>query len=116
MEPWVMWLMIIAAGTALSFCVSLWFRTVSRIMQKQKSVLEIAAGQLAAVRMQAHGNRYDPNLSQRIKGCEIAYKQAELSYTKEFGKPWIWLPAKLLGYRAVPPEDYYTLGKDNWKV
>jgi len=116
MLSWVAWLMILAACAVLGTGLYLWFRSVSRIMRERKKDLEDAAARLAEVRTLAYGNRYDPNLAETIKRMELGYKQAEASYMREFRRLRVWLPASVMGYRAVPPEDYYTLGKDNWKV
>ena len=109
-------LYIIAAGFGLFISVFLWFRNVSRIMQEQKKTIDSAARQLATARSQEVSNRYDPDLASHIRQAENIYRQAEKLYHQTLYNPKNYLPAVLMGYRPIPPEDYYTLGKRNWVV
>lgn len=111
---WFSWLILVVAVTGLAICVYLWFRRVQSIMREQKRTVESAAGQLAAFRSQVVEKHYDPDLAKIIMRCENLYRQAETQYHETYYKPWIWLPATIMGFHAIPPEDYYTLGK-NWK-
>ena len=116
MLSWYSWLIIIVAGSCLFIGVFLWFRNVSLIMQEPKKTMDSAARQLATVRSQEVSNRYDPDLASRIRQSENIYQQAEKLYHQTLYNPKNYLPAVLMGYRPIPPEEYYTLGKRNWVV
>jgi len=104
----------LVAIVSITACLHLWFRDVRRIMRERKSTVESAAEQLAACRRKAAGVRYDPELAKVIARSESIYRQATELYRQTLSKPWIWLPAMLMGFRPIPEEDYYTLGR-NWK-
>ena len=112
MLPWLIWVVVVVSVTV---CLYLWFREVRRIMRERKSTVESAAGQLASCRRKAAGIRYDAELEKVIARSESIYRQATEHYQQAFRKPWIWLPAVLMGFRSIPPEDYYMLGR-NWKA
>lgn len=111
----LLWLIWMVAAASISVCLYLWFRDVRRIMRERKSTVESAASQLASCRKKAIGARYDPELAKVIARSESIYRQAVALYHQSFGKPWIWLPAVLMGFRSIPEEDYYTLGR-NWRI
>lgn len=115
MLSWASWLILIVAATGLTISVYRWFRKVQSIMRERKRTVESAAAQLAASRSQVVEKHYDPDLAKVITRCENIYRQAEAQYHESYYKPWIWLPATIMGFRAIPPEDYYTLGK-SWKL
>lgn len=107
-------LILIAAAAGLAVGVYFWFRKVLHIMQEQKNTVEIAASQLEAQRSKADEKHYNSDLAKIIRRCENVYQQAETLYNQSFVKPWIWLPAVLMGFRKIPPERFYTLGR-NWR-
>ena len=107
-------LIFMAAAAGLAIGVYFWFRKVLHMMQERKNTVEIAASQLEAQRSKADEKHYDSNLAKIIGCCENAYQQAETIYNQSFAKPWIWLPAVLMGFRKIPPERFYTLGR-NWQ-
>ena len=112
MLSWLIWLVAIAS---VAVCLYLWFREVRRIMRERKSTVESAGSQLAACRRKTFGVRYDPELAEIVARSESIYRQAVDHYQQAFRKPWIWGPAILMGFRSIPPEDYYMLGR-NWEV
>ena len=107
-------LIFMAVAVGLAVGVYFWFHKVLHIMRERKNTVEIAASQLEAQRSKADEKHYDSNLAKIIGCCENAYQQAETIYNQSFAKPWIWLPAVLMGFRKVPPERFYTLGR-NWQ-
>ena len=112
MSSWLIW---IVAIISIAVCLFLWFRDVRRIMRERKSTVESAAGQLASSRKKAASVRYDLELEKVVTRSESIYRQAVELYHQAFNKPWIWLPAILMGFRAIPPEESYTLGR-NWTI
>lgn len=111
----MLWIVWIVAAAGMAVCVYQWFGKVQRIMGERKSNMEMAAGQLAACRRMTIAARYDPELAETLAHSESIYRQAEELYNRAFYRPWVWLPAVLIGFRPIPPEDYYMLGR-NWKA
>lgn len=106
-------LIFMAAAVGLAVGVHFWFHKVLHIMQERRNTVEIAASQLEAQRRKADEKHYDSDLAKIIGRCENDYQRAETLYNQSFAKPWIWLPAVLMGFRKIPPERFYTLGR-NW--
>ena len=104
----MIWIVVIAC---ISTCLYLWFRDVRRIMRERKSTVDSAAEQLAAYRRKVAGVRYDPDLAKVLARSESIYLQAVKLYHQSLHKPWIRLPAVLMGFRSIPEEVYYTLGR-----
>ena len=111
----IVWLVWGVAAAIIVTCTYQWFHKVQRIMQERKNSMESAAGQLASCRREVIAARYSVELTEVMEHSESVYRQAEADYHKAFYKPWIWLPAILMGFRAIPPEDYYMLGR-NWEA
>lgn len=98
MPSWIAWLIAIVS-TAV--CLFLWFRDVRRIMRSRKSTVESAAGQLAACRERAAGARDDPEAAAVLERSEKIYRQAVDIYNQTRQKPWICLPAMLMGFQPI---------------
>ena len=101
MPSWVAWL--IAAVSTTAFLV-LWFWEVRRVLRSRRSVVESAAAQLAACRRQAAGVRYDPELAQILARSESIYRQAVDNYNHALHRPWVYIPARIMGFRRAPEE------------
>ena len=96
MAYWLGWFIAIASTMA---CLVFWFRDVRRIMRERQSMLECARSQLSVYREKAADNdqRQDGEVLQR---SERIYRQALDIYNQTLRKPWIVLPAYLMGFRA----------------
>lgn len=94
----------IAVVSVIAF-LWLWFWEVRRIMRNRKSTAESAVSQLKACREKGVGVRYDPELAEVILRSESIYQQAVVLYMRTLKKPWIWLPAVLMGFRHAPDVD-----------
>lgn len=99
MSPWIAWL--IAAISTAAF-VTLWFWEVRRILNDRKSTVDSAAGQLDAFRRRAAGTCCDGELTQVLRRSESIYYQAVRNYDRTLSRPWIYLPARLMGFRRIP--------------
>ena len=93
------WAVAIASTAAF---IWLWFRDVRRIMGQQKSTLESAAGQLAASRKRADSARGDAEAAAVLARSQKIYRQAQSLYRQTLHKPWVFLPALLMGYSHPP--------------
>ena len=99
MSPWIAWL--IASISTAAF-VSLWFWEVRRILNDRKSTVDSAAGQLDAFRRRAAETCCDGELTQILRRSESIYHQAVDNYNRTFSCPWLYLPARLMGFRRIP--------------
>lgn len=99
MSVWLAW--TIAVGSTV-LCVFLWFRDVRRIMQAQKSTVDSAAVQLASCRAKVSGARDDPDAVAVLERSECIYRQAVDIYERTRRKPWIFFPARLMGFSPIP--------------
>lgn len=91
------WLCVSTAGILL-----LWFFEVRRVMRERKNMLESAESQLAGFRLQSAEAGHDPSLAAVLARSESIYAQACALYRKELKKPWIFLPAALMGFGKLP--------------
>ena len=96
--PWL----IAIFSTAI--CLFLWFRDVRRIMRGRKSTVESAAGQLAVCRRKAAAAPSKPENTDVLKRSEKIYLQAVEHYNDALRKPWIYLPAALMGFHRISTE------------
>lgn len=94
---WIPWIIAIISTTAF---LALWFWEVCRILRSRKSVVECAAAQLAFNRKNA-GGRDEHTSMEVLKRSERIYWQAVAHYNDTLQKPWIYLPALLMGFRQV---------------
>ena len=78
----------------------LWFRDVRRIMRERKSTVESAKAQLSIFRDKTHKARDDPDAAV-LERSESIYRQAVEHYNRTLYKPWVCLPAALMGFRMI---------------
>ncbi len=105
MTAWLGWL--VAIGSTIT-CLVLWFRNVRHIMRENKSTVESAARQLVSCRKKMAESRGDLRAQAVLKRSESIYRQALALYHSSLRKPWIWLPAIVMGFRFILPEGYLT--------
>ena len=98
MSSWLAWLIAILSTAAF---LVLWFREVRRLMLERKSTVESAAGQLAACREKAAQANGDPDAAAILARSESIYQQAVDIYKQTMCKPWIYLPARLMGFQQI---------------
>ena len=98
MQSWLAWL-IATVGIATS--VFLWFRDVRRIMRERSSTVESAQGQLTYCRKKAVRAITDPGAATVLNRSEKIYRQAVDLYNQTMKKPWVLLPALLMGYHVI---------------
>lgn len=96
MSAWLGWLIAIISTAA---CLTFWFRDARRIMRKHLSMLECAAGQLSVCRKKAASGDQTQN-AEVLQRSERIYQQALDIYNQALHKPWIGVPAYLMGYRV----------------
>lgn len=92
------WLISLIAIVSTAICVFLWLRDVKRIMSERKSTMESAGRQLAVCREKALRARGDPEAEAVLERSEKIYRQAESIYNQTLKRPWIYLPARLMGF------------------
>ena len=97
MFTWIPWA---AAVVSTAVCLWLWFREVRRIMVERTDMLSSAAGQLESSRKRAEDNPTDGEAAAVYRRSEDIYRQAQYQYRRSLCRPWIALPAYLMGYRA----------------
>ena len=94
---------LIAAVSTAAF-VSLWFWEVRRVLNDRKSIVDSAAGQLTSFRRRAEGAPCDKEFTQVLRRSESIYYQAVHNYNRTFSRPWVYLPARLMGFRRAPEQ------------
>ena len=95
---WLVWWVAIAG---VEGCLILWLRDVQRVMQERKSMVDSAAGQLAAYRQRAAAAPEDAATVAVLARSEHIYRQAVDIYNRTIEKAWVYLPAVLLGFRKI---------------
>lgn len=70
--------------------------------QQKKHTVDSAAGQLDAFRRRAAETCCDGELTQILRRSESIYHQAVDNYNRTFSRPWLYLPARLMGFRRIP--------------
>ncbi len=98
MTSWIAWMI---AGISTTAFLVLWFWEVRRILGSRRSTVESAAAQLAVCRKKAMDGQDDPTRIEVLKRSESIYQQAVAHYNNTLRKPWVWLPAILMGYQKV---------------
>ena len=96
MGYWLGWFIAIASTMA---CLVFWFRDVRRIMREHLSMVECAGGQLSVCRKKAENGDQGQD-TEVLQRSEKIYRQALDIYNQTLRKPWIVLPAYLMGFRA----------------
>lgn len=93
----------LAAGLSTAICIFRWFRDVRRIIRERKSTVESAASQLEILRKRAT-EQADAENAAVLKRGEDIYRQALEHYERTRKKPWVFLPAALMGFRHLKNE------------
>ena len=107
MSSWLAWLI---AGVSSAICLLLWFRDVRRIMRDRMGTVKSAAGQLTICRDRAIRSRGDPEVAAVLERSRKIYEQAVDLYNRTLRKPWICIPAHLLGYTSVREDTEFSEG------
>lgn len=72
--------------------------------QRQKEHCGQGAGQLTSFRRRAEGAPCDKEFTQVLRRSESIYYQAVHNYNRTFSRPWVYLPARLMGFRRAPEQ------------
>lgn len=96
MSGWIPWLI---AAVSLGAFLAFWFRDVRRIVRERESTVNSAASQLISCRKKAGA---DPEAAVVLECSQSIYRQAVSIYNQTLGRPWVCLPAYLMGYRKIP--------------
>jgi len=91
--------LVAVLSTALN--LFLWFRDVWRTMRYRRNVVESANGQLMVYRKKACQAQGDPEVAAVLSRSERIYQQAADIYNNTLQKPWILLPAYMMGFRHI---------------
>ena len=98
MSVWLAWLV---ADISIAVCLFVWFRDAKRIMRERMNTVESAAVQLDTCRKKSAQAVGDPDAAAVLARSEDIYRQAVDLYHQHLRKPWIWLPATLMGFRTI---------------
>ena len=77
-----------------------WLRSVRRTMLAYQEVVDIARDQLSVWQKKAEENS-DLETLEVLDRSEDVYRQAVNLYNDELSRPWIYLPASLMGFRKI---------------
>lgn len=99
MSPWIAWGIAVVSTAAF---LTLWFWEIRRILSDRKSTVDSAAQQLEAFRRRAAAS-CDGELVQVLRRSESIYQQAVYNYERTLRRPWVYLPARLMGFRRISP-------------
>lgn len=75
-----------------------------RVLNDRKSIVDSAAGQLTSFRRRAEVAPCDKEFTQVLRRSESIYYQAVHNYNRTFSRPWVYLPARLMGFRRAPEQ------------
>ena len=95
------WIIPLVAVISTAVCFFLWFRDVRRIMGERKSTVESAKAQLDIFLGKAHQARGDPEAAAVLERSASIYRQAVEHYNRTLRRPWIYVPAALMGFRTI---------------
>ena len=98
MYPYIT-LLLLVCSTALS--LFLWFRDVRRTMRERRNVVDSAYGQFMIYQKKVYQERSDPDAVAVYDRSAKIYRQAVCIYNGFLCKPWILLPAYLMGFRYL---------------
>ena len=87
------WFSLLLAAAGILMCLFLWFRDVRRIMTERKYNI---------CRKKMAGENNDSEAKEVLGRSEKIYRQAVDLYDGTLKKPWILLPALLMGFRFIP--------------
>ena len=91
---------LVAVGSTV-LCVLFWFRDVRRIMRDRQSTVDSAAGQLRTCQEKVNLIHDDSDAMAVLERSESIYRQAVELYDRTIRKPWIFLPARLMGFQSI---------------
>ena len=100
----------VIAGVSTLVCLTLWFREVGRVMRERKSTVDSAAAQLEICRRRVAQSMEDEAAAAVLARSEDIYRQAVAQYHRQLQRPFIRLPAAILGYGEISPEDTDSQG------
>ncbi|MBD8995190.1 MAG: hypothetical protein EGR26_01600 [Clostridiales bacterium] len=101
MTPWIAWL--IAAVCAAAF-VALWSWEVRRMLIGRQSIVDSAASQVTAFRRRLAQTPADREAAAVLYRSESIYRQAVDNYNHALYRPWVYIPARIMGFRRAPEE------------
>lgn len=101
MTPWIAWL--IAAVCAAAF-VALWSWEVRRMLTGRQSIVDSAASQVTAFRRRLAQTPADREAAAVLYRSESIYRQAVDNYNYALHRPWVYIPARIMGFRRAPEE------------
>lgn len=101
MTPWIAWL--IAAVCAAAF-VALWSWEVRRMLTGRRSIVDSAASQVTAFRRRLAQTPADREAAAVLYRSESIYRQAVDNYNYALHRPWVYIPARIMGFRRAPEE------------
>lgn len=101
MTPWIAWL--IAAVCAAAF-VALWSWEVRRMLTGRQSIVDSAASQVTAFRRRLAQTPADREAAAVLYRSESIYRQAVDNYNHALYRPWVYIPARIMGFRRAPEE------------
>lgn len=101
MTPWIAWL--IAAVCAAAF-VALWSWEVRRMLTGRQSIVDSAASQVTAFRRRLAQTPADREAAAVLYRSESIYRQAVDNYNHALYRPWVYIPARIMGFRRTPEE------------
>lgn len=101
MTPWIAWL--IAAVCAAAF-VALWSWEVRRMLTGRQGIVDSAASQVTAFRRRLAQTPADREAAAVLYRSESIYRQAVDNYNHALYRPWVYIPARIMGFRRAPEE------------
>lgn len=101
MTPWIAWL--IAAVCAAAF-VALWSWEVRRMLTGRQSIVDSAASQVTAFYRRLAQTPADREAAAVLYRSESIYRQAVDNYNYALHRPWVYIPACIMGFRRAPEE------------
>ena len=98
----VLWFTSLIAIVSTGLCIAFWFRDVRQIMDERMRTVESAAWQCTVSREKAFRFREDPEATAVLARSERIYRQAVDLYHRTLQRPWVFLPAHLMGFKHIP--------------
>ena len=96
MSSAIAWL---AAAVSSALCIFLWFRDVRRTMLERRRTVEFAEGQLRSNRRRAKEAGAGKDGAAVLERSVSIHRQAVDIYNHTLRKPWIYLPAIIMGFK-----------------
>ena len=91
---------LLIAVVSTTGCVVFWFQDVRRIMYMHQNMVDEARDQLSALGKRAEANQSIEDI-EVLERSKHLYQQAVNHYNDKLCKPWIYLPARLMGFRRI---------------